>query len=122
VLAFKDEKIYGVDLTATTALPIDAQTGGYADRTIYPVGNSLVYFNGERGIDKLQVRYGQTGVSTLESKPLSDNIRTLTQKIESQQYNSGTAIYAKPYNNYYFSFDTNGDNIPDTHLVYSSLV
>lgn len=122
ILAFKNEKIYGVDLTVPSALPIDAQTWWYADRTVYPVGNSLVYFNGERWIDKLQVRYGQTGVSTLESKPLSDNIRTLTQKILSQQYNSGTAIYAKPYNNYYFSFDTNWDNIPDTHLVYSSLV
>ena len=122
VLAFKDEKIYAIDLTTPSALPIDAQTGWYADRTIHPVGNSLLYFNGERWIDKLQVRYATVWWNALESKPLSDNIRRLTQLIEAQQYNAWAAMYAKPYNNYYFVFDTNGDNIPDTWLVYSALV
>lgn len=121
VLTFKDKKIYAVDLTNNSALPIDAQTWGNGDRTIHAVGNSLLYFNSERWIDKLQVRYATAGGQALESKPLSDNIRRLTQLISEQQYNAATAMYARPYNNYYFSFDTNGDNIPDTHLVYSSL-
>jgi len=31
------------------------------------------------------------------------------------------AFYGKKNNNYYFSYDTNGDNIPDKTIVYSSL-
>ena len=34
---------------------VDSQTGGYADRAINTVSNSLVYFN-ERGIDSLAKR------------------------------------------------------------------
>ena len=62
-----------------------------------------------------------TGSQALESKPLGDNVRALTDKVQEFQFNSGTAWYNKAYNNYYISFDTDDNNIPDTTLVYSTL-
>ena len=55
VLVMKSGKIYSVDVTNTKAEAIDAQTGGFSDRTIANVGNSLVYLT-ERGVDTLQPR------------------------------------------------------------------
>jgi hypothetical protein len=49
-------------------------------------------------------------------------VRELTKLIEERQYNSCASKYIKALNNYYFSFDTNNDNVPDTHLVYNSAV
>ena len=120
VITFKDNKSYAVDVSAPSAPPIDTQTGGYCDRSIHVVGNSLVYFN-ERGIDTLIKRNGVDWAGAIESKPLSDNVRPLLEEIEEKQYNASAARYIKKHNNYYFSFDTNNDNRPDTTLVYSSL-
>lgn len=55
ILAFKSGKIYSIDVTNEKALPIDSQTGGFSDRTIANVGNSLVYLT-ERGVDTLKPR------------------------------------------------------------------
>lgn len=121
VLTFKSEKIYAIDISTPSASAIDPQTWGYSDRCIANVWNSLVYFN-ERGIDTLTQRTGVIGANAIESKPLSDNIRKLIQQIAEKQFNGSAAWYSKRLNNYYFSFDTNDDNIPDTTLVYNSLV
>lgn len=48
------------------------------------------------------------------------NVRDLIQKIAARQYNASTSQYLKAINNYYFSFDTANDNIPDTTLVLNS--
>lgn len=121
ILALKSNKIYAINVSVPSALPIDSQSGGYCDRSISNVGNSIVFFN-ERGIDTLQQRTWATGSQALESKPLSDDLRSLIDKIQEKQYNSCASWYAKKYNNYYFSFDTDNNNIPDTTLVYNSLV
>lgn len=121
VLAFKDSKVYGVNVATPSADPVDSQTGGYADRTIHVVGNSMAYFN-ERGVDTLQRRSGVDWVAAIESEPLSERVRELIKMIEEKQYNSGCAWYIKKLNNYYFSFDTDNDNRPDTTLVYNSTV
>jgi hypothetical protein len=121
ILGFKSNKIYSINVTALSALPLDAQSGWYSDRSINNVWNSIVFFN-ESGIDTLQQRTGATGSQALESKPLSNDLRSLIDKITELQYNSCAWWYIKKYNNYYFAFDTNNDNIPDTILVYNSLV
>ena len=120
ILAYKDQKVYSVDVANTVAQAIDAHNGGYADRTIANVANAIVYFT-DKGIDTLQNRTGVTGSQALESKPLGDNVRALTDEVQEFQFNSGTAWYNKAYNNYYISFDTDDNNIPDTTLVYSTL-
>lgn len=121
ILAFKSGKIYSIDITNEKALPIDSQTGGFSDRTIANVGNSLVYLT-ERGVDTLKPRTGLDWSSALESSPLDEDVRELTNKITELQLNANTARYIKGINNYYITFDTNNDNIPDTTLVYNSLV
>ena len=62
-----------------------------------------------------------SGAGAIESSPLGDAIRALTDQITEFQFNSGAAFYNKSLSNYYFAFDTNNDNIPDTVLVYSTL-
>lgn len=120
VLVMKDQKIYTY-LAWQEVNPIDSQTGWYSDRTIHSIGNTLAYFN-ERWIDALQNRSWVGWVSAIESKPLSDNVRRLIELIKADNYRSCVSWYVKETNNYYFSFDTNGDDIPDTTLVYNSLV
>lgn len=121
VLTFKDNKVYVVDVTYNKADAIDTQTGWYSDRTISNVANWLVYFN-ERWIDTLQSRDGVSWVWAIESQTLSDKIRDIVKGLQPKSYNSSTARYIKSLNNYYRSFDLDGDDIPDTHFVYNSLV
>lgn len=121
ILAFKSGKIYSIDVTNEKALPIDSQTGGFSDRTIANVGNSLVYLT-ERGVDTLKPRTWLDGSTALESSPLDEDVRELTNKITELQLNANAWRYIKRLNNYYITFDTNNDNIPDTTLVYNSLV
>ena len=121
IIAFKDSKVYGVDISVPSSQPIDTQTWGFSNRSVNNVGNSLVYFN-ERWVDTLQRRSGVDGSQAIESEELSTNVRALMQKIQEKNYNASASIYIKKHNNYYFSFDTTGDDIPDTHLVYNSVL
>ena len=121
ILAFKSSKIYSVNVTSQSALPLDAQSWWYSDRSVNNVWNSIVFFN-EQGIDTLKQRQSATWAQALESQPLSEDLWTLLSLVEEKYYNSWVWLYIKKYNNYYFSFDTNGDDIPDTTLVYNSLV
>lgn len=121
VLVFKSNKIYAVNVAANTVEPIDSQTWWYSDRTIFTVWNSLVYLN-ERWIDSLIKRDWVSWTSAIESSTLSDKVRELTKMIKPIVYNSNVWRYNKPYNNYYFTFDTNSDDSPDSTLVYNSTV
>lgn len=121
IMAFKSNKIYSIDVAGESALPIDSQTWWFSDRTIANVWNSLVYLT-ERGVDTLRNRTGVDWVTAIESNPLDEDVRELTSKIEEQNLNCNAALYIKALNNYYITFDTNNDNVPDTTLVYNSLV
>lgn len=121
VLVFKDNKVYVTDVTNNKVDAIDTQTGWYSDRTIANVANWLVYFN-ERWIDTLKSRDWVSWVWAIESQTLSDKIRDAVKNIQPKSYNASTARYIKNLNNYYWSFDLDGDDIPDTHFVYNSLV
>lgn len=121
IIVFKDQKSYTVNVWTPSVEAIDAQTGWYSDRVIHSVGNTLVYFN-ERGIDTLIKRDGVGDTSAIESKPISDNVRDIFEKVEEKQYNANCWRYIKKMNNYYVTVDTDNDNVPDTTLVYNSTV
>lgn len=121
ILTFKSNRIYSVDVTNQKSYPLDAQSGGYADRSINNVWNSIVFYN-ERGLDTLQQRTGVTGSQALDSKPISDDIRSIMSNLTEWNYNASVGWYIKKYNNFYIAIDRSWDNIPDTVLVYSSLV
>lgn len=118
MLILKSSKIYSVDIASWTALPIDAQTGWFSDRTIANVENSLVYLT-ERGVDTLKPRSGLSGSASLWSEPLDTDVRELTSQISEFNANANCGFYIKKNNNYYISFDTNDDNVPDTTLVFN---
>ena len=121
VVAFKDQKSYAVNSATPSVQSIDSQTGWYSDRLIASVGNTLTYFN-ERWIDTLVKRDGVGDTSGIESKPISDNVREIFKDVTERQYNANCWWYVKKINNYYVTVDTDNDNIPETTLVYSSLV
>lgn len=116
----KSYRIYSVDVVNQQALPIDAHTGGYCNRSIANVANSVVYFS-DKGVDTLRPRDGVAGATAMESSPLGDMVRALTDRVTEFQFNSGAGYYNRALNNYYYAFDTTNDNIPDTMLVYSTL-
>jgi len=121
-LAFKSKKIYVINISGSGSVdPIDTQNGGYSNRCIANVGNALLYYN-DQGIDNLKQKAAATGAEALESTPYTDDLRTLIQQIAPAQYNANCGFYGKQINNYYFSFDTGDDNIPETTLVLSALV
>lgn len=121
-LIMKDNKIHYASLASGSfvSYPIDSQSWGYANRLISSVWNSLVYFN-ERWIDSVVKRSGVDGAWALESQSLSVKIKELIDTIETNSYNSGVWQYIRELNIFLFTYDSNGDDVPDTTLVYSSL-
>lgn len=121
LLVFKDKKIYNVAWDLSTSQAIDSQNGGYCHRAIKNVENAIMYYN-DAGIDRVKPRNWVVWASAMVSKPLSDNLRILLDKISAPQRNNNAWFYNSVLNNYYFSFDTWNDSIPNKTLVYSSLV
>lgn len=120
ILAFKNNNIYAISIANQTALPIDSQAWWYSDRTINRVWDSLVYYT-DRWVDTLKARSWVTWSGALSSLPISNDVKELIDNIKEFNYNAQVAFFGKKNNNYYFSYDTNWDNIPDKTLVYSSL-
>lgn len=120
ILVFKDKQIYSVDVASSSSVPTDPENWAYWNRAIQRVANALVYFN-DRGFETLKQRSGVSWTGALESKPLSDDVRKLTSQVPPRGYNSTIWTYILPLTNYYSTFDTTGEWIPETTLVYSSL-
>lgn len=124
MLVMKSHKVYGVQVPVDASDPwnieaIDSQNGWYSDRAIQNVWNTLVYFS-ERWVNNLTQRYTSASASTIISDPLDINVSELTSKIIKPSLNSNCALCIERLGNYYFSFDADGDDIPDTTLVYNS--
>lgn len=101
---------------------INTQNGGFSQRTTEEVGNAIFYET-NNGIDKLQYRRATAGGSEgIDSDPFTDMLQKTIRKIPIRQLNANTALFIKQLKNYYFTFDTDDDNRPDTTLVYSQLV
>lgn len=121
ILVFKDNKIYWADLNTPSIDSIDTQFWGYSDRSIQNIGNSLVYLT-EWWVDSLKKRSGVDWIWAITWASISDNVKALFDLIVEKEYNSNVWYTIKKLNNYYFVFDTNWDNIPDTRLVYNAKV
>lgn len=121
LLVFKDKKIYSVSGALTTSTPIDSQNGGYSHRAIRNVENAIMYYS-DSWVDRVKPRNWLSWASSLTSESLSDNLRALLDKVAAPQRNANAGYYNTFLNNYYFTFDTGNDSVPDTTLVYSSLV
>ena len=120
ILVFKSYDIYSIDVTNKAARTINAQDGGHGNRAIHGVGNTIAYFS-DNSVETLQQKI-YTGGTSLESEPMSDDVKSVVDKVVEAQYNSTCAWYDDKRTNYTISFDTDDDNIPDTTLVHSSLV
>lgn len=122
VLILKSAKVHYASLASWSfaSSAIDSSSWWYSDRAIATVSNSLVYYS-ERGVDTMAKRTWVDGAGALESQPLSFKIKEILDNIEPNSYNSGAGRYVKPAQTYLFTFDTNGDYIPDTTLVYSAI-
>ena len=121
LLVFKNKKIYSVAWDLSTSTAIDAQNGWYCHRAIENVENAIMYYN-DAWVDRLKARNWVTGAAALAAEPLANDLRTLLDQIHPTERNNNCGFYSTYLNNYYFSFDTWDDSIPDKTLVYSSLV
>lgn len=122
LMVMKSKRTYYASVASGAFLsdPIDSQAGGYSNRAIDIVADTIVYFN-ESGVDSLAKRDGVNGAGAIVSQNLSSKIRDLLNTIQPISYNSNCAQYVKKANNYHFAIDTNWDDIPDTVVVYSSI-
>ena len=121
LLVFKDKKIYSVAWDLASSQAIDAQNGWYCHRAIKNVENAIMYYN-DAGIDSVKPRSWVSWAAALAAEPLANDLRALLDNIAASQRNNNAWWYNTFLNNYYFSFDTGNDSIPDSTLVYSSLV
>ena len=124
VICFKEKKIISFYLDPSTGVVqnnIDTQGGGYSQRSVQTVGNSLFYYSDD-GVRSLQSRTGVTGALGLETTPLTEKLRLLFKQIAPGSYNSCASIFDPTTSNYYFSFNGNGGDVPNTTIVYSSLI
>lgn len=121
ILAGKTKKIYVVDVTNGSIDGIDTQNGWYSQRVIRNVENAILYLN-DAGIDNLAQKQAATGADALASELYTADLGFYTQQIAPRQLNANCGFYIKPVTNYYFSFDTGDDNLPDTTLVLSTRV
>lgn len=121
ILAFKNKKIYSISWDLSSSQAIDSQNGWYCHRSLRNVENAIMYYS-DSWIDRVRQRNWTTWASALYSEWLSDDLKILIDKITPNQRNNSAWYYNTVNNNYYFSFDTWNDWVPDTTLVYSSLV
>lgn len=120
VLVFKNKKIYSVDILNKRSFAIDAQNGGFSNRSVDGVWNSLFY-QSDIWIDNLKNREQTVGVLGLESISMTKNLSKITDKLKAKSLNNSLWFYISPLANYYYSFDVSADGVADTTLVYSTL-
>lgn len=121
LLIFKNKKIYSVSWDLSSSQAIDSQNGWFCHRAIKNVENAIMYYN-DAGVDRVKPRNWVAWASALATEPLANDLRALLDQVNASQRNNGAGNHIDSLNNYYYSFDTNNDNVPDKTLVYSSLV
>lgn len=121
VLCGKSNKIFDINFAAPSALALNAKEGIHSDRAWKNVGNGTIHFNNE-GLNTLQPRAGVEGGQALEAKADSAKVNSLLKDIIPASYNSNAGFNLDniEYDQYFFSFDSNGDDIPDKTLIRST--
>lgn len=118
VIIYKDNKVYSFNIAWPTISAIDSWSWGHADRSVELVGSNLLFF-GARWVDSLRKR---ANTDSIEPALLWQKVQALTQTVAQKQLNTAVATYIKEDNNYIITIDTDNNNIPDTTLVYNSVV
>lgn len=121
ILVWKNKKIYSINIAGQSALPIDSQNWLYSHRATERVWGSLAYFN-DTWFDFLKQRQGVTGSQWLDSESKTGDLSVLTSKITPNSYNYSYSEYIGALKNLYWSFDTSDNKVPDTTLVWNTLV
>jgi hypothetical protein len=121
VMVGKDQKVYYFDDVNGVCSPLDAQNGMFSQRAVSEVGNGILILT-QSGVDLLRQKKASAGVSAVEGVGYSDDLQPYFDKITNNQLNANCGLYSKELHNYYIQFDTGDDNVPDTTLVYSSLI
>jgi len=119
ILIGKEGKSYDLDVANSSALPIDSTKGMYADRATQSIGNSKIYAS-KNGLEFLTSRSGVSSTSGVDTKPVSNDLQGKYNLITSRQRNTSCGWYHQPTYNYYFTYDSNDDFIPDSTLVYNA--
>lgn len=121
LLVFKDKKIYNVAWDLSTSQAIDAANGWFCNRAIQNVENAIMYYN-DAWVDRVKPRSWVAWATAMATEPLANDLRSLLDDISPDQRNTWAWYYSTSLNNYYFTFDTWDDSVPDKTLIYSSLV
>ena len=119
ICVVKSDKAYYVDVVNKSAQPVDWQTWGYANRTFAEINTGIVFLSA-RGLDTLKAKQGNANGNVLEQVSLTADLQSFTKKIKETSRNSSCWYYSPLLQRYYRSFDTTGDNINDTTLVYDT--
>jgi hypothetical protein len=119
IAVFKTNKIHAVNVSAPSIDAVDAQWGAYANRVLNYVNNGLLMYT-DRGVDQLQARTGVWWSASLISEPMSDKVRKLYDLVQKENYRYACALFIPSVNQFYVSFDTDNDTIPDTTLVWNT--
>lgn len=120
-LVSKEKKIFSVDLANELVEALDAKNGMYSHRAWRAAGNGTLLFSDD-GISTLTPRQGVEGGAALSSKPDSAKVNNMLRDIAPANYNHncGFVLDNIEYDQYFFSFDTNGDSVPNKTLVRSN--
>jgi len=121
VLAAKTKKIYVMNFATPSAQPLNAREGLYSSRAWLHTGNGTLMFNNE-GISTLTVRGDFEGGQALEREVDSQKVNDLLKDILPVSYNSnaGFVLDNIDYDQYFFAYDSNGDDVPDKTIVRST--
>jgi hypothetical protein len=79
-----------------------------------------MYFN-DRWFNTIQAKSWITWSQAIQTTPLSDNVRKLAWNVINKSLKFTIWEYILPLTNYYWTFDTTWEGIPETTLVYSAL-
>ena len=119
VIAWKNKKIYKVNVATPSRTQLDYSNGGIGGRAIVRVENE-VFFQNDGGIHTLAQR--QNLVGSFRAEALSDDIKQIFDEILKSSLEYTSAIYVPELKNCYFFVDTDENGVNETVLVYSVLV
>jgi hypothetical protein len=118
VIAFKNRKIYKVNVATPSRTQLDYSNGGVGGRAIVRVENE-VFFQNNAGVYTLAQR--QNLVGSFRAESLTNDIQELTDSISPAYLENTSAIYVPELKNVYFFCDLDGTGVNEGVLVYSIL-
>lgn len=119
IIVGKDGKTYNLDVANTSSQTLNSLEGMFGHRTVRSVGNALVY-QSKRGLEELRSLDGVSSGQAIETDILSENVEELVQQVSAQYRKLSSGFYVRASANYYYTFDADGDGVPETTLIYNA--